>query len=224
MYVGNPFVFVCLVVLLGFFGSSLYILTALVTDNQGFTSWVVCAHWKQLKLMTKIFCLPGHVHFLEKFSFLTIEWWRAKLVPSLTIMMKVWPCSSCGVDKWVLQIRGPPAFKIILPWQIALIWLTKDDVEYEESSEGRYQQSQLSNYNVASPTDSLIRIKLAYLHAFLPHQGYIVSEWCLPISMQSLNLVHMDGNPRQITWYIYVYCAPIMDCQNDKVLMTSFLE
>lgn len=30
--------FVCLVVLLGFFGSSLYILTALVTDNQGFTS------------------------------------------------------------------------------------------------------------------------------------------------------------------------------------------
>lgn len=139
-------------------------------------------------------------------------------------MMKVWPCSSCGVDKWVLQIRGPPAFKIILPWQIALIWLTKDDVEYEESSEGRYQQSQLSNYNVASPTDSLIRIKLAYLHAFLPHQGYIVSEWCLPISMQSLNLVYMDGNPRQITWYSYVYCAPIMDCQNDKVLMTSFLE
>lgn len=147
-----------------------------------------------------------------------------KLVPSLTIMMKVWPCSSCGVDKWVLQIRGPPAFKIILPWQIALIWLTKDDVEYEESSEGRYQQSQLSNYNVASPTDSLIRIKLAYLHAFLPHQGYIVSEWCLPISMQSLNLVYKDGNPRQITWYSYVYCAPIMDCQNDKVLMTSFLE
>lgn len=174
--------------------------------------------------MTKIFCLPGHVHFLEKFSFLTIEWWRAKLVPSLTIMMKVWPCSSCGVDKWVLQIRGPPAFKIILPWQIALIWLTKDDVEYEESSEGRYQQSQLSNYNVASPTDSLIRIKLAYLHAFLPHQGYIVSEWCLLISIQSLNLVYMDGNPRQITWYSYVYCAPIMDCQNDKVLMTSFLE
>lgn len=38
MYVGNPFVFVGLVVLLGFFGSSLYILTALVTDNQGFTS------------------------------------------------------------------------------------------------------------------------------------------------------------------------------------------
>lgn len=116
-----------------------------------------------------------------------------KLVPSLTIKMKVGPCSSCGVDKWVLHIRGPPAFKIILPWQIALIWLTKDDVEYEDSSEGRYQQSQLSNYNVASPTDSLIRIKLAYLHAFLPHQGSIVSERCLWISMQSTNLACVHG-------------------------------
>lgn len=76
MYVGNPFVFVGLVVLLGFFGSSLYILTALVTDNQGFTSWVVCSQ-SLPKLMTKIFCLPGHVHFLEKFSFLTIEWCEA---------------------------------------------------------------------------------------------------------------------------------------------------
>lgn len=32
--VGNPFVFVCLIVLLGFFGSSLYILTALVINLQ----------------------------------------------------------------------------------------------------------------------------------------------------------------------------------------------
>lgn len=133
-----------------------------------------------------------------------------KLVPSLTIKMKVGPCSSCGVDKWVLHIRGPPAFKIILPWQIALIWLTKDDVEYEDSSEGRYQQSQLSNYNVASPTDSLIRIKLAYLHAFLPHQGSIGSERCLWISMQSTNLVYMDGNPVQVTYLCLVYCAAII--------------
>lgn len=81
MYVGNPFGFVCLVVLLGFFGSSLYILTALVTDNQGFTSWVVCAHWKQLTVITQVndknLWPPWSCPFPRKFSFLTIEWCEA---------------------------------------------------------------------------------------------------------------------------------------------------
>lgn len=74
-------ILLCLFVLLGFFGSSLYILTALVTDNQGFTSWVVCAHWKQLTVITqandKNLWPPWSCPFPRKFSFLTIEWCEA---------------------------------------------------------------------------------------------------------------------------------------------------